>query len=327
MLKLLNRSLPAAIFFNAVLILMWFAHIFILKNNDFAPQITVFGSVKLFSVSYTGSIIIQFLSFILIALIASSAVNTNLNIITYLQFTLIMLFGTLWGNLHFFNESTIAIFFLIIAFWQFISIDLQKVNTATVFNTILLIYAAGFFVPEFLALLPICIFGFFYFWGIKHRLFYAVIFSIIMPVLCFLAICYLTNSIEIFTNFYQSLFSTAIFFIPFNIYSSEKLAQHFLIIVILFFTLISLYFYRQNSGNYKLYTRRLLSFLIIVWFYTFFTPFFYWQRAEVFAPLIIMLSSLFMTLNFMNFEKLRNKILFYEMLTLLIADYIFQFAA
>jgi hypothetical protein len=321
LLKALNRSLPATVIFNIALFVLWFSQVLLLENFSENMVVTVFGNMQLLSLPMiVGAVIQLFLFFFLAFWTTKSLFSPYLNI-TYLPFSLIMALGAVWRGFHFFSEATVAMFFLIFALNQFLKINPHKSPSAKVLNIFLSLTAASFFVPEFAIFIPIFVIGLFYFYGGNFKLLSAILFSIISPILCFLSVCYLTDRIDIFTNFYQTIFQ----FDVSKDFSIYLLPQYSLIILLIVYSLISLFLYFSSSAGVKIHIRRLLTFLVILWLTTLLSLLIFWHNLSSFAMLNIIMFAFFATLNFVDFRKLRNQILFYVLIFVLFGVYVLQF--
>jgi hypothetical protein len=300
---------------------MWFAQIFFTETRFADTQITIFGSVTLFSLPFYTSAIIQFLAFFFLAFWAYSAFfSSYLTVTAYLPFTLMMLYGAVWQGFHVFSENTIAVFFLMLAIKQIIG-DIRKNNSGKIFNIFLTLSIAAFFVPVFLCFFPVIILSLLYFLGGNSKTFLAMLFSILMPALCFLEICYLTNSIDIFIDFYTNIFKN-IDPIDFLLYTTT---QYMLIILSVICFIVPFIIFVLNYNNYKLQTRQLLFFLFVLCAVSLLLSLIFWTWLNVTSLLIIILVIFFITQVFTNLNSLRNQIMLLIFVISMIVIYILTF--
>ena len=303
LLHQLNRSFAVTIFLNVVLVLLWLFSAFWLETEQNSAEITIFGSIYLFSLSYFWSVITQLIFFILLAFFVHKAIFSQyLTTTTYLPFSALMFFGTLFLSTHQFGSQTFATIFLALALWQSTKVIPGRNNQLVVLNTFLLLMLSTFFVTEFIYFTPIFVFCFFYFIELKIRSLLIIIFSILMPILCIFGICFLFDKIDLFRNFFVQLFNfnfeinTAIFEVRILVFG----------IISVTFALISMFLYWQNIRNYKFQTRRITFFFIILWLSTIF--FMLLQNNYIYFILIyIITTTFFISLSFTNLQSKSTK--------------------
>jgi hypothetical protein len=192
---------------------------------------------------------------------------------------------------------------------------------ATVFNTILFLIVAAFFVPEFFCFVPIFILGFIYFTEFKIRLLLVMLSSVLMPVLSAWGICFLCNNTALFNEFFKNLFvlsfkiNIQFFGINFALFS----------VVFISFLVVSLFFFIKNIRNYKFRVRRFIFFLLLLWATTICLIMFYENKFNCFVAPCMILGSFFITLNFTNLHSKSNAIIFLIFLTVFSMIYAVQF--
>ena len=92
------------------------------------------------------SLLIQFIIIILLLFGVSRLLFVRyINIITYLPFTLMMLFAVCWQATHTFGNHTIATVFVILALVEIVRIDVMKDNTSLIFNMFVSLIVASVF--------------------------------------------------------------------------------------------------------------------------------------------------------------------------------------
>jgi len=303
-LRQLSRSISSTILINVVLVVLWLMLAFWLTNEKNDAEIAIFNSFTLFSLPYFWGVIVQLICFTSLAFFAYKAIFLQyFTITTYLPFSILMFFGTIFPSAHLFGNQTFATMFLVLAIWQFIKIDNRRDNSAVVLNTFWLLILSAFFVPEFTFFVPVFIFGFLYFIELKIKMLMVVIFSISIPVLSALGVCFLFDKIDLFSDFFIKIFN---FNFEINIQIFEIKTVIFAAISV-FLVLISLLFYWQNIKNYKFQTRRFTLFFVILWLATIFLIMFLQSNFLNFILIYIILVSFFISLNFTNLRPKKVK--------------------
>jgi len=303
-IRQLNRSLSTTIFLNVVFGVLWLVLSFLLESENKDVEITIFNSITLFSMPYFLSIIVQLIIFLLLVFFVYKFIFLQyLTITTYLPFSVMMLFGAVFKSAHLFGNQTFATIFLLLAIWQFIKINTRKENSTIVLNTFWLLIISTFFVSEFVYLIPVFIFGFFYFIEFKIKTLMVMIFAILMPVLSALGLCFLLDRIDLFNNFFIKLYN-------FNFEINIKLFETYtaiLALISVIFVLFSLFFFLRNINNYKFQTRKFTFFFVILWLSIIFLILFLQNNYSNFILIYIILVSFFISLNLTNLQNKRTK--------------------
>jgi len=277
---------------------------FLLESENKDVEITIFNSITLFSMPYFLSIIVQLIIFLLLVFFVYKFIFLQyLTITTYLPFSVMMLFGAVFKSAHLFGNQTFATIFLLLAIWQFIKINTRKENSTIVLNTFWLLIISTFFVSEFVYLIPVFIFGFFYFIEFKIKTLMVMIFAILMPVLSALGLCFLLDRIDLFNNFFIKLYN-------FNFEINIKLFETYtaiLALISVIFVLFSLFFFLRNINNYKFQTRKFTFFFVILWLSIIFLILFLQNNYSNFILIYIILVSFFISLNLTNLQNKRTK--------------------
>lgn len=295
-LRLLNRSISTTIFVNIIFIVLWLMSTFWFAGEKNDVEISVFNAFTLFSLPYFWSVIAQLFCFVSLAFFVSKFIFSQyFTITTYLPFSVLMLFGTAFQSAHLFGNQLFATLFLVLAIWQFIKIDISRDNSLIVLNTFLLFMASVFFVPEFIYFTTVFIFVFFCFIEIKFKTLIIMLFSISMPILCALGVCFLLDRIDLFVIFFYKLFDFKI--------NTQLFEINTMIIALIsiIFVLISLFLFWKNIRIYKFQVRRFTLFLVIFWLSTMFFMLLQ-NNFRYFILTYIILSSFFISLNLTNLQ-------------------------
>jgi len=303
-LQQLNRSLPTTIFLNVVFVSLWLLSAFWFETEKNSAEITIFNSISLFSLPYFWGVIAQLICFVMLALFVYKVIFLQyLSSITYLSFSVFMLFGVLFLELHLFGNQTFATIFFVLALWQGSKTDTRQDNKLVLLNTFLLLILSVSFVPEFIYFTPIFIFGFFYFIEFNIKSLMVIIFSISMPILCALGLCFLFDRIDVFNNFFNELFDLK-FEINRAIFKIDSTIPE---VISLILTLISLFILLRQMKIYKMYVRRFTFFCLILWLSTIFFIVFLQNDILYFIWVYIILTTFFITLSFNNLQPKRRK--------------------
>jgi len=316
-----NRSLFFTLFFNSVLAVLWWLPWVFNAGQVQNIDITLFGTLQILEIKPFAALLIQFFIGVLMFFITSSiSFSKQISTTSYLQFTLMILLGVLWVKSHIFGNQSIAAVFFIFSIIELLKLNFFSRNTLKIFNSLILIITASFFQIDFIFLIPLFIAGIFILEGLKIKSMVLVIFTLIIAVLTILGYAYVFDSVDVIKNYYFQVLNFR-FFINWHIID----IQHIIFYILIIFTIISLYLYFRQKNNFKLQTKKIISFLIVIWLYLTFYMLFTETACKIFALVYLPVTSFLLMLNFVNYKSKTNNIIFLIFLFLLTLTYILQF--
>jgi hypothetical protein len=316
----LNRSLSAAIAFNLLLSLFWWLPWILGFYQPEPVTVTAFNTLKLF---YLSDLWVVFLEFVVCVLLIFWTnyrfFFRDINVITYLHFSLMGLMCTTWFGSQTFGNHTIAVIFCVLAVSQLLKINDDPKNTPkSVLNTFVALSISSAFVYQYFYMIPVFIFGVLYLASINRpKILFISLVSIVMPAIAFLGFCYVTDSITVFTNYFSKIFSP-------EIGSFDDIFQKNLeLFVLILYTMVSMILFFRNSPRIKYKTKKIIHFFVLLWFVLIILTILF-NGTEIFILACIIYTSYLLTLNLVEFKNKLNRILFDSLLVLFLAMYIIR---
>ena len=317
-LKPLNRSWLPSVLLNIFLIALFWLPYVLGYSEMKQSEISIFGMPSSVILNGVVSLLIQFIIIILLLFGVSRLLFVRyINIITYLPFTLMMLFAVCWQATHAFGNHTIATVFVILALVEIVRIDVMKDNTSLIFNMFVSLVVASVFQIDFLFFIPFFILGMFILDGFKCRSVLVMLFVLLVGAVNIGGYAYVFDCSEEIKNYYLQVLGFGI-----QLYSWEFVMNNIVFFVMALFAVISLFFYFQNQGNLRFKTKKTVAFWTILWLFTTAYIFLFGMEHNGFELLYVIQTTFFMLLTFVDYRSDSKRVIFNIMLSLLLLSYI-----
>ena len=317
-LKPLNRSWLPSVLLNIFLIALFWLPYVLGYSEMKQSEISMFGMPSSVILNGVVSLLIQFIIIILLLFGVSRLLFVRyINIITYLPFTLMMLFAVCWQATHAFGNHTIATVFVILALVEIVRIDVMKDNTSLIFNMFVSLIVASVFQIDFLFFIPFFILGMFILDGFKCRSVLVILFVLLVGAVTMGGYAYVFDCSEEIKNYYLQVLGFGI-----QLYSWEFVMNNIVFFVMALFAVISLFFYFQNQGNLRFKTKKTVAFWTILWLFTTAYIFLFGMEHSGFELLYVIQTTFFMLLTFVDYRSDSKRVIFNIMLSLLFISYI-----
>ena len=317
-LKPLNRSWLPSVLLNIFLIALFWLPYVLGYSEMKQSEISIFGMPSSVILNGVVSLLIQFIIIILLLFGVSRLLFVRyINIITYLPFTLMMLFAVCWQATHAFGNHTIATVFVILALVEIVRIDVMKDNTSLIFNMFVSLVVASVFQIDFLFFIPFFILGMFILDGFKCRSVLVMLFVLLVGAVPIGGYAYVFDCSEEIKNYYLQVLGFGI-----QLYSWEFVMNNIVFFVMALFAVISLFFYFQNQGNLRFKTKKTVAFWTILWLFTTAYIFLFGMEHNGFELLYVIQTTFFMLLTFVDYRSDSKRVIFNIMLSLLLLSYI-----
>ena len=296
-LKPLNRSWLPSVLLNIFLIALFWLPYVLGYSEMKQSEISVFGMPSSVILNGVVLLLIQFIIIILLLFSVSRVLFVRyINIITYLPFTLMMLFAVCWQATHTFGNHTIATVFVILALVEIVRIDVMKDNTSLIFNMFVSLIVASVFQIDFL--------------------FLVMLFVLLVGAVTIGGYAYVFDCSEEIKNYYLQVLGFGI-----QLYSWEFVMNNIVFFVMALFAVISLFFYFQNQGNLRFKTKKTVAFWTILWLFTTAYIFLFGMEHSGFELLYVIQTTFFMLLTFVDYRSDSKSVIFNIMLSLLFLSY------
>ena len=317
-LKPLNRSWLPSVLLNIFLIALFWLPYVLGYSEMKQSEISIFGMPSSVILNGVVSLLIQFIIIILLLFGVSRLLFVRyINIITYLPFTLMMLFAVCWQATHAFGNHTIATVFVILALVEIVRIDVMKDNTSLIFNMFVSLVVASVFQIDFLFFIPFFILGMFILDGFKCRSVLVMLFVLLVGAVTIGGYACVFDCSEEIKNYYLQVLGFGI-----QLYSWEFVMNNIVFFVMALFAVISLFFYFQNQGNLRFKTKKTVAFWTILWLFTTAYIFLFGMEHSGFEILYVIQTTFFMLLTFVDYRSDSKRVIFNIMLSLLLLSYI-----
>ncbi len=323
LLNVLNRSWGATFLINILLIALYLLPYLFLDNPISNLEVSVFGIPIVAGVPVWIVVIMQLVVAMAFFLWASVFLFSKYtDIISYLQFSLMMMLMVCWQSVQLIGEQTVATVFAFVALLQIINIDSTRDNTSNVLNSLILLILASVFRVDFMWLLPIFFIGIFVLEvGVRVKSIVLVLFTTVVAMGTLMGVAYLTGNTEHVTRYYANIFN-----LNCVQYSVIYLVNNIVFFLSIIFFAVSVLLYWQTHNRFRLKTKRTITFVVLIWFFLTLYMLMFDGGIEAFSFLHLMLTSLFVSLNFVDYHsQFKNKI-FLTFIILLIISYIIRFA-
>lgn len=317
-LQSLNRSWLTTLTLNIFLVALWWTPY--LLNYRSLPEATicVFGIDSIIVLSPSIAILLQFIASILMFIWVSRFLFSKyINIVTYLQFSMMMLLYTSWDLAQVFGNHIISTVLLIIALLEIIKIDFSQSNIKEIFNSFTALVIASIFQIDFLFFIPLFILGVFILDGFKRKSILTIIFVLLIGVATIIGYAYVFDIIDDVEVYYMQILKPEI-----ATYSLSFVLDNIAFFIIIIFSAISLFFYFQNQSNFRFNTKRTMAFLIMIWICLTLYMMLFVVANNGLALFYIILSSLFLSLCFIDYRSKHKNIIFVILIIFLFINYI-----
>lgn len=319
-LQSLNRSWLTTLTINIFLVALWW--IPYLLNYRHIPEatISVFNIDSIIVLTPPIAILLQFITSILMFIWVSRFLFSKyINIVTYLQFSMMMLLYTTWGSAQIFGNHIISSALLMVALLEIIKIDFSQNNIKEIFNTFTALVIASIFQIDFLFFIPLFILGVFILDGFKRKSVLTIIFVLFVGVASIIGYAYVFDIIDDVVNYYRQILNLEI-----ATYSLSFVLDNIAFFITIIFSAISLFFYFQNQSNFRFNTKRTMAFLIMIWICLTLYMMMFVIANNGLSLFYIILSSLFLSLCFIDYRSKHKNIIFIILLIFLCLNYILR---
>ncbi len=319
-LQSLNRSWLTTLTINIFLVALWW--IPYLLNYRHIPEatISVFNIDSIIVLTPPIAILLQFITSILMFIWVSRFLFSKyINIVTYLQFSMMMLLYTTWDSAQIFGNHIISSALLMVALLEIIKIDFSQNNIKEIFNTFTALVIASIFQIDFLFFIPLFILGVFILDGFKRKSVLTIIFVLFVGVASIIGYAYVFDIIDDVVNYYRQILNLEI-----ATYSLSFVLDNIAFFITIIFSAISLFFYFQNQSNFRFNTKRTMAFLIMIWICLTLYMMMFVIANNGLSLFYIILSSLFLSLCFIDYRSKHKNIIFIILLIFLCLNYILR---
>ncbi len=319
-LQSLNRSWLTTLTINIFLVALWW--IPYLLNYRHIPEatISVFNIDSIIVLTPPIAILLQFITSILMFIWVSRFLFSKyINIVTYLQFSMMMLLYTTWDSAQIFGNHIISSALLMVALLEIIKIDFSQNNIKEIFNTFTALVIASIFQIDFLFFIPLFILGVFILDGFKRKSVLTIIFVLFVGVASIIGYAYVFDIIDDVVNYYRQILNLEI-----ATYSLSFVLDNIAFFITIIFSAISLFFYFQNQSNFRFNTKRTMAFLIMIWICLTLYMMMFVIANNGLSLFYIVLSSLFLSLCFIDYRTKHKNIIFIILLIFLCLNYILR---
>ncbi len=319
-LQSLNRSWLTTLTINIFLVALWW--IPYLLNYRYIPEatISVFNIDSIIVLTPPIAILLQFITSILMFIWVSRFLFSKyINIVTYLQFSMMMLLYTTWDSAQVFGNHIISSALLMVALLEIIKIDFSQNNIKEIFNTFTALVIASIFQIDFLFFIPLFILGVFILDGFKRKSVLTIIFVLFVGVASIIGYAYVFDIIDDVVNYYRQILNLEI-----ATYSLSFVLDNIAFFITIIFSAISLFFYFQNQSNFRFNTKRTMAFLIMIWICLTLYMMMFVIANNGLSLFYIILSSLFLSLCFIDYRSKHKNIIFIILLIFLCLNYILR---
>lgn len=319
-LQSLNRSWLTTLTINIFLVALWW--IPYLLNYRYIPEatISVFNIDSIIVLTPPIAILLQFITSILMFIWVSRFLFSKyINIVTYLQFSMMMLLYTTWDSAQIFGNHIISSALLMVALLEIIKIDFSQNNIKEIFNTFTALVIASIFQIDFLFFIPLFILGVFILDGFKRKSVLTIIFVLFVGVASIIGYAYVFDIIDDVVNYYRQILNLEI-----ATYSLSFVLDNIAFFITIIFSAISLFFYFQNQSNFRFNTKRTMAFLIMIWICLTLYMMMFVIANNGLSLFYIILSSLFLSLCFIDYRSKHKNIIFIILLIFLCLNYILR---
>lgn len=322
LLNILNRSWGATFLINILLIVLYLLPYLFLDNPIGNLEVSVFGIPIVVGVPVWIVVIMQLVVSMAFFLWASVFLFSKYtDIISYLQFSLMMMLTVCWQSVQLIGEQTIATIFAFVALLQIINIDSTRNNTSNIFNMLIMLILSTVFRVEFTWLLPVFFVGILKLEGMRTKSIFLTIFTVAVAIGSILGIGYLTNSISLIIDYYSSILT-----LDLTQYSATYFVDNIAFFLSIIFFIVSMGYYLQTQKQFRLRTKHTISFVVLMWILLSAYMVVFEGGIATFSLFHLTITSLFVSLNFVDYRSHTKNIIFLIFIILLIISYIMKLA-
>ncbi len=319
-LQSLNRSWLTTLTINIFLVALWWTPYLLNYRHIPEATISVFNIDSIIVLTPPIAILLQFITSILMFIWVSRFLFSKyINIVTYLQFSMMMLLYTTWDSAQIFGNHIISSALLMVALLEIIKIDFSQNNIKEIFNTFTALVIASIFQIDFLFFIPLFILGVFILDGFKRKSVLTIIFVLFVGVASIIGYAYVFDIIDDVVNYYRQILNLEI-----ATYSLSFVLDNIAFFITIIFSAISLFFYFQNQSNFRFNTKRTMAFLIMIWICLTLYMMMFVIANNGLSLFYIVLSSLFLSLCFIDYRSKHKNIIFIILLIFLCLNYILR---
>lgn len=319
-LQSLNRSWLTTLTINIFLVALWWTPYLLNYRHIPEATISVFNIDSIIVLTPPIAILLQFITSILMFIWVSRFLFSKyINIVTYLQFSMMMLLYTTWDSAQIFGNHIISSALLMVALLEIIKIDFSQNNIKEIFNTFTALVIASIFQIDFLFFIPLFILGVFILDGFKRKSVLTIIFVLFVGVASIIGYAYVFDIIDDVVNYYRQILNLEI-----ATYSLSFVLDNIAFFITIIFSAISLFFYFQNQSNFRFNTKRTMAFLIMIWICLTLYMMMFVIANNGLSLFYIILSSLFLSLCFIDYRSKHKNIIFIILLIFLCLNYILR---
>ncbi len=319
-LQSLNRSWLTTLTINIFLVALWWTPYLLNYRHIPEATISVFNIDSIIVLTPPIAILLQFITSILMFIWVSRFLFSKyINIVTYLQFSMMMLLYTTWDSAQIFGNHIISSALLMVALLEIIKIDFSQNNIKEIFNTFTALVIASIFQIDFLFFIPLFILGVFILDGFKRKSVLTIIFVLFVGVASIIGYAYVFDIIDDVVNYYRQILNLEI-----ATYSLSFVLDNIAFFITIIFSAISLFFYFQNQSNFRFNTKRTMTFLIMIWICLTLYMMMFVIANNGLSLFYIIISSLFLSLCFIDYRSKHKNIIFIILLIFLCLNYILR---
>lgn len=316
-----NKSQSTTLLINTLCIALWILP-YILQQALIVPtEITIFGfSIMTFSnplLCISTQIIAAIIIFVCVSLFVFPKYT---NTISYLQINLMMLSASSWQAAQIFGSHTIATILVIIALLYMLSLDTND-NSVKILNVLILLILSSIFCVYFLWLIPVFLLGMIVLEGIKAKSIVLVLLVITVSAISIVGYAYLFDGIDTVKEYFMSIsdFKTVE-------YSMEYVLNNAIFFSSIIFFVASISIYSLTQRDFNLRTKYIISFLIIIWVFLTLYILIFANGINIFSLLHTIITSLFVSLNFLDYRSKQRNTIFVVFISLIFVCYMLRFA-
>jgi len=231
-----------------------------------------------------------------------------------------MLSASSWQAAQIFGSHIIATILVLIALLYMLSLDTND-NSVKILNVLILLILSSIFCVYFLWLIPVFLLGMIVLEGIKAKSIVLVMLIITIGAISIVGYGYLLDGIDTVKEYFMSIsdFKTVE-------YSMEYVLNNAMFFSSIIFFAISIPIYSLSQRDFNLRTKYIITFLIIIWIFLTLYILIFANGSNIFSLLHTIITSLFVSLNFLDYRSKQRNTIFVVFISLIFVCYMLRFA-
>ena len=194
-------------------------------------------------------------------------------------------------------------------------------NSVKILNVLILLILSSIFCVYFLWLIPVFLLGMIVLEGIKAKSIVLVMLIITIGAISIVGYGYLLDGIDTVKEYFMSIsdFKTVE-------YSMEYVLNNAMFFSSIIFFAISIPIYSLSQRDFNLRTKYIITFLIIIWIFLTLYILIFANGSNIFSLLHTIITSLFVSLNFLDYRSKQRNTIFVVFISLIFVCYMLRFA-